>query len=64
MKKLMSTKAAADYLGVSMAFLECDRCYTGRIPFVKVGSRAVRYRLEDLEAYLESHLRLSTSDPG
>jgi len=62
--KLMTTKAAADYLGISMAFLERDRCYTARIPFVKIGSRTVRYRLEDLEAYLESRLRRSTSDQG
>ena len=32
--------------------------------FIKTGSRAVRYRLSDLEAYVQSRLRLSTSDQG
>ncbi len=58
---LFNTKEAADYLGVSKAFLERDRCYTGRIRFIKVGSRAVRYRLDDLNQFIESQVRNSTS---
>lgn len=61
---LLNTKAAAEYLGVSMAFLERDRWAGARIPFIKVGSRAVRYRMSDLESFLESRVRTSTSDPG
>lgn len=33
------------------------------IPFVKFG-RAVRYRLSDIEAWEQAHLRTSTSDRG
>lgn len=62
--KLLNTKSAAEYLSVSMAFLERDRWAGARIPFIKVGSRAVRYRLEDLDTYLESRVRRSTSDHG
>ena len=62
--KLLNTKQAAEYLGVSMAFLERDRWAGARIPFYKVGSRAVRYKMEDLEYYLDGQVRQSTSDQG
>ncbi|WP_417536842.1 helix-turn-helix transcriptional regulator [Methylophaga sp.] len=58
---LFTTKEAADYLGVSKAFLERDRWAGARIPFIKVGSRTVRYRLSDLNEYIEKQVRLSTS---
>ncbi len=60
--KLLHTEEAAQYLGVSRAFLERDRWAGARIPFVKVGSRAVRYRLEDLERYIEGQICRSTSE--
>lgn len=62
--KLLTTKQAADYLGVSKAFLERDRWAGARIPFVRVGIQAVRYRPCDLEAYVVSQIRHSTSDQG
>lgn len=52
--ELLHTKDAAKFLNVSVAFLERDRWAGARIPFVKVGSRAVRYRLEDLHAYIKN----------
>lgn len=52
--QLLSTPQAAKFLNVSIAFLERDRWAGARIPFVKVGSRAVRYRLEDLHAYINN----------
>ena len=61
-KKILTTKEAANYLGVSAAFLERDRWAGARIPFIKVGSRAVRYRLSDLDTYLDSKVRNSTSE--
>ena len=61
---LLTTKEAARYLGVSKAFLERDRWAGARIPFIKVGSRAVRYRLSDLDAFLDRQVRQSTSDMG
>ena len=59
--KLLTTKQAAPLLGVSTAFLERDRWAGAQIPFIRVGSRAVRYRLSDLNAFIESRLRVSTS---
>ena len=59
---LLTTQQAATYLGVSKAFLERDRWAGARIPFIRVGSRAVRYRQRDLEAFLESRVRHSTSE--
>ena len=59
---LFTTKDAAELLGVSKAFLERDRWAGARVPFVKVGSRAVRYRLSDLGSYIEGQIRHSTSE--
>ncbi len=52
---LLTTKEAALCLGVSEAFLERDRWAGARVPFIKIGSRAVRYRLQDLEHYRILH---------
>lgn len=61
---LLNTEQAANFLGVSKAFLERDRWAGARIPFIKVGSRAVRYTLDDLNNYLSQQRRVSTSDMG
>jgi len=58
---LLTTKQAAEILGVSVAFLERDRWAGARVPFIKIGSRAVRYRHCDLLAYIESCTHYSTS---
>lgn len=50
--ELLTTRQAAQFLGVSMAFLERDRWAGARVPYVKIGSRAVRYMRADLEAYV------------
>ena len=60
--KLLSTKQAARYLSVSSSFLEKDRWRGSRIPFVRIGVRAIKYRLVDLDAYVESQLKNSTSE--
>jgi excisionase family DNA binding protein len=59
---LYTTKQAAQYLSVSAAFLERDRVEAARIPFVKLGTRSVRYRVQDLEQFIEGRLQRSTSD--
>lgn len=59
--KLLTTKEAAPILGISIAFLERDRWAGARVPFIKIGSRAVRYRLSDLQAYINSCVKQSTS---
>lgn len=58
---LLTTKQAAELLCVSQAFLERDRWAGARIPFIRVGSRAVRYRREDLDRFVQSRFRQSTS---
>jgi predicted DNA-binding transcriptional regulator AlpA len=60
--QLLTTKQAAQILGVSTAFLERDRWAGARVPFVKIGSRAIRYRHSDLLAYIESCTHYSTSE--
>lgn len=62
--KLLSTKEAAEILGVSIAFLERDRWAGAKVPFIKVGSRAVRYRLSDLTSYIDGNVFQSTSQSG
>lgn len=62
--QLLTTNQAAVYLSLSKAFLERDRWAGAKVPFIKIGSRAVRYRINDLEAYVQSRMRLSTSDEG
>jgi hypothetical protein len=61
-KELLTTKEAAAFLNVSMAFLERDRCVGpsvgsgSTIPYVRVGSKTVRYRRTDLEAHISKNL--------
>ena len=53
-KRLVGQKEAAECLGLSEATLERDRWRGGDIPFIRVGQRAIRYDLNQLDAYLES----------
>lgn len=62
--RLLTTKEAAHRLGVSAAFLERDRWAGARIPFIRVGTRTVRYRQSDLDTYIDGQARRSTSDLG
>lgn len=52
---LLTARQASEYLQVPVSTLAVWRC-TNRVhlPFVKVGGRHVRYRREDLEAFLAS----------
>ena len=59
-ERLLTTKEAARLLGVSKAFLERDRWAGARIPFIRIGDRAVRYRLSELEAYITSRQQAAT----
>ena len=64
MSHLLTTKQAAHFLSVSAAFLERDRWAGARIPFIKLGTRSIRYREEDLERYIQQQVRFSTSEEG
>ena len=59
---LLTTAEAAARIGMSRAFLERDRWEAKRnggkgprIPFVHVSDRAIRYRAEDVEAFIEAN---------
>ncbi len=59
---LFSTREAADYLGVSVSFLEKDRVGRGLIKHLRLGAKMIRYRKEDLDAFIQKCIRNSTSD--
>lgn len=63
-QRLLSTKEAARYLGVSPAFLERDRWAGARIPYVKIGTRTIRYDIAELDRYLQARRQRSTSEAG
>lgn len=51
---LLTTEQAAQVLGISIGALQNDRCAGARIPYVKIG-RVVRYKAEDLKAYIDAN---------
>ena len=61
---LLSNNEAAAYLGLSIRTLPGLRRRGGGPPYIKLGGRKVGYLKRDLDAWLESRRRLSTSDPG
>ena len=52
-KRLVGQKEAAEYLGLSEATLERDRWRGGDIPYIRIGPRAIRYDLEQLNRYID-----------
>ena len=61
---LLTEGEAAAFLKLTTRALQAWR-YQGRGPrYVKISARAVRYRPEDLKAWIETRLRSSTSDQG
>ena len=50
-------KCAAQYLGVSEAWLRKARQDKAGPPYVRIG-RSIIYRKDDLDAFLEKHLNL------
>ncbi len=63
MTELLTEQQVAELLQVKIKGLQAGRSRGGGPPFVKLG-RCVRYRLEDLEAFLTASRRASTADPG
>lgn len=53
-QRLLTTEQAASLLGLKPSTLETWRSRGGGPPFVRVGKRAARYRVEDLHAYIEA----------
>lgn len=60
--RIKLTPEAAQYIGASTTFLEKARCAGDGPPFIRIGARKVGYLTEDLDAWLESRRRTSTSD--
>lgn len=57
---LLNERQAAHFLGCSVFKLQRDRRIGSPLPYVKIG-RNVRYRLLELEAYLQQRTFTSTS---
>ena len=58
--KYVDTRDAAEHLACSASFLEKCRVAGGGPVFVKLG-RAVRYRIEDLDAFARARVHGATS---
>jgi predicted DNA-binding transcriptional regulator AlpA len=63
MGQRLKTPATSEYTGLSTSCLEKYRHYGGGPNFLKLG-RAVVYDTDDLDRWLESRKRISTSDTG
>jgi predicted DNA-binding transcriptional regulator AlpA len=61
---LVDERAAADALGLTPRTLQAWRARGEGPPHVRVSSRCVRYRPQDLEDWAAERVRSSTSDPG
>lgn len=59
-QKLLTTEQAASLLGLKPSTLETWRSRGGGPPFVRIGKRAARYSLEDLDAYIEARRATNT----
>lgn len=62
--RLLTQKQVAEKLRVSVRTVSGWRTKGGGVPFVRLNARVVRYRISDLEAWLEARLVTSTSDPS
>ena len=61
LQSLLSPSQAAAFLGIKTATLATWRSKARyALPFVKLGGRLVRYRAEDLQAFLEANRENST----
>lgn len=57
---LLTAEQLAPFLGTSAAQLAQQRFRGDGPPFVRTGSRSVRYRWSDVEAWLEANTRTQT----
>ena len=62
-QRYLRTPEAARVVGLSLRTLEKHRTYGTGPRYSKLGGRVV-YRLEDLQAWVDSGAKASTSDPG
>ena len=57
----LNTKQAAVYLGLSHQYLEIARHKGGGPQYIKL-AKAVRYRLEDLDDWMDNHIQKHTAE--
>lgn len=57
----LDSSQAAEYLNLKRTTLEAWRCRGGGPKFVKLG-RLVKYRLADLDEFIEARIRCNTSE--
>lgn len=62
--RLIDEKHAAEYLGYTTRALQNWRLRGGGPKFVRVSARSIRYRVSDVEAWVEARVCTSTSDQG
>jgi excisionase family DNA binding protein len=65
-RRLLTERRAAEYLDLSPRTLEkwrAEKSFDGP-RFVRVGTRNVRYAIDDLDEWISARRRRSTSDPG
>ncbi|GGF11710.1 hypothetical protein GCM10011611_16730 [Aliidongia dinghuensis] len=62
-QRYLRTPEAARFVGLSIRTLEKHRIYGTGPRYSKLGGRVV-YRVEDLQAWVDSAAKASTSDPG
>ncbi len=58
---LVSEKEAATLLGFTPRFLQSRRLRGDGPQFVRISSRAVRYRVKDLQEWVENRLRVNNN---
>lgn len=61
-RRRLHRKEAATYLGLSLSWLDKSRLRGNGPPFLQIGTRIV-YDMADLDAYIASCRRQSTSEP-
>ncbi len=63
-KAILRPPEAAEYIGLSESTLAKRRLRGDPPKYVKLGPRAVGYSIEELNQYIQQHIRQSTSDYG
>ncbi len=61
-KLLLTEEEAAQMIGLSARFMQARRARGGGPAFVRVSSRCVRYRVEDIREWAAANVRKSTAD--
>ncbi len=61
-RPLLDEKQAAHFLGWTPRTMQQRRFHGDGPQFVRVAARTIRYRVEDLEAFVEARLHNSTAE--